>query len=167
MSVSEFTEFSESISLPAFNTLIAPFSTSSTPTPVDVDESKFRIRYSGVWAHCVDRPGGQRLYRSIPAISAEAERRFSSAKLDVTDQRNFLSIQTLEILQCLKSWCNSNAVKSGKTARRYISAASTDLNSIEELVKWSDRSATAIIALTGSILVVYSALNNSNHYSAN
>jgi hypothetical protein len=53
---------------------------------------------------------------SIPAMSAEAERLFSSAKLDVTDQRNSLSIQTLEVLQCLKSWCNSDAVKPSKTA---------------------------------------------------
>jgi hypothetical protein len=53
---------------------------------------------------------------SIPAMSAEAERLFSSAKLDVTDQRNSLSIQTLEVLQCLKSWCKSDAVKPSKTA---------------------------------------------------
>src|SRR6266536_2346893 len=92
---------------------------------------------------------------SIPAMSAEAERLFSSAKLNITDQRNSLSIQTLKILQYLKSWCNSNAVKSGKIARRYTSAASTDLNSIEELVKWTDRPATATIASTGSILAVY------------
>ncbi len=92
---------------------------------------------------------------SISVIFAEVERLFSSTKLDITDQRNSLNIQTLEILQCLKSWCNSNAVKSGKITQRYTSAASTDLNSIEELVKWSDRPATATIALTGNILVVY------------
>ena len=62
MSVSEFTEFSESITLSAFNILFSPFSTFSTLTPVDVNESKFRIRYFSVWAYYVDRPGGQRLY---------------------------------------------------------------------------------------------------------
>jgi hypothetical protein len=64
MSVSEFTEFSELTSVPSvFGTLTTPSPTSSAPTPLDTNESKFRVQYSGVWAHCVDRPDGQRLYR--------------------------------------------------------------------------------------------------------
>ncbi len=41
---------------------------------------------------------------SIPAMSAEPERVFSGAKLTVSDQRNGLKSETIELLECLKSW---------------------------------------------------------------
>ena len=41
---------------------------------------------------------------SIPAMSAEPERLFSGAKISITDRRNRLSIQSIEALECLKSW---------------------------------------------------------------
>jgi hypothetical protein len=44
---------------------------------------------------------------SIPAMSAEVERVFSSAKRLVTPDRNRLSDETIEILQLLKYWWNN------------------------------------------------------------
>jgi hypothetical protein len=41
---------------------------------------------------------------SIPAISAEPERLFSGAKITISDRRNRLTIDTIQALQCLKSW---------------------------------------------------------------
>jgi hypothetical protein len=41
---------------------------------------------------------------SIPAISAEPERLFSSAKISITDRRNRLGIESIEAIECLKSW---------------------------------------------------------------
>jgi hypothetical protein len=41
---------------------------------------------------------------SIPAMSAEPERLFSGAKMTISDRRNRLTIDTIQALQCLKSW---------------------------------------------------------------
>jgi hypothetical protein len=41
---------------------------------------------------------------SIPAMSADPERLFSSAKITISDRRNRLGIYTVEALECLKSW---------------------------------------------------------------
>ncbi|MCJ1469131.1 Phospholipase C [Pseudocyphellaria aurata] len=41
---------------------------------------------------------------SIPAMSPEPERVFPGAKLTVSDQRNSLEGETIELLECLKSW---------------------------------------------------------------
>ena len=41
---------------------------------------------------------------SIPAIAAGPERLFLGAKISITDRRNRLGIQTIEALECLKSW---------------------------------------------------------------
>ena len=41
---------------------------------------------------------------SIPAMAADPERLFSSAGLTVTDRRNHLSIESIEALECIKSW---------------------------------------------------------------
>jgi hypothetical protein len=41
---------------------------------------------------------------SIPAMSDDTERVFSSCKLTITDRRNRLSIEVIEQLECLKSW---------------------------------------------------------------
>jgi hypothetical protein len=41
---------------------------------------------------------------SIPAMSAEPERLFSSCKITITDRRNQLGIESIEALECIKSW---------------------------------------------------------------
>jgi hypothetical protein len=41
---------------------------------------------------------------SIAPISAETERLFSKAKLTLTDQRGSLNCETLNLLECLRSW---------------------------------------------------------------
>jgi hAT family dimerisation domain. len=41
---------------------------------------------------------------SIPAISAEPERLFSSYKITVTDRRNKLLVKVIKALECLRSW---------------------------------------------------------------
>jgi hypothetical protein len=41
---------------------------------------------------------------SIPAMSADPERLFSSAKLLITDLRNKLGMDIIEAFECLKSW---------------------------------------------------------------
>ena len=41
---------------------------------------------------------------SIPAMLSELERVFSGAKHTISDQRGRLKIETIELLECLKSW---------------------------------------------------------------
>ena len=41
---------------------------------------------------------------SVPPMSSEPERVFSSAKHTITDQRCSLNIDSIEFLECLKSW---------------------------------------------------------------
>ena len=41
---------------------------------------------------------------SIPAMSAKPERLFSGAKITITDCRNKLGIESIEAIECLKSW---------------------------------------------------------------
>jgi len=43
-------------------------------------------------------------YLSIPAMSAEPERLFSSCKITLSDRRNRMGPELVEALQCLKSW---------------------------------------------------------------
>jgi hypothetical protein len=47
---------------------------------------------------------------SIPAISAELERLFSSAKISITDRRNRLGIESIKAIECLKSWFNKGSI---------------------------------------------------------
>jgi hypothetical protein len=49
---------------------------------------------------------------SIPAMSAEPERLFSSCKITVTDRRNKLSVKVIEALECLRSWHKVKAFES-------------------------------------------------------
>ncbi|KJZ68326.1 hypothetical protein HIM_12281 [Hirsutella minnesotensis 3608] len=44
---------------------------------------------------------------SIAPMSAETERLFSKAKLSVTDQRGSMNVETLNLVECLRSWDNS------------------------------------------------------------
>ena len=43
-------------------------------------------------------------YLSIPAMSTDAERLFSSYLITLTDRQNRLSDDVLEAIECLKSW---------------------------------------------------------------
>jgi len=47
---------------------------------------------------------------AIPAMSAEVERVFSSASLTVTDRRNRLGEDTIEAIECQKSWLHSGII---------------------------------------------------------
>jgi hypothetical protein len=44
---------------------------------------------------------------SIPPMSAETERLFSKAKLTITDRRGSMNMETLNLLECLRSWDGS------------------------------------------------------------
>ena len=46
----------------------------------------------------------------IPAMSAEPERLFSSAKITITDRRNRLGIESIEAIECLKSWLSKDNI---------------------------------------------------------
>ena len=45
---------------------------------------------------------------SIPAMSAEPERLFSRAGITVTERRNRLGAESIEALECLKSWLGNH-----------------------------------------------------------
>jgi hypothetical protein len=45
----------------------------------------------------------------IPAMSAEPECLFSSAKISITDRRNRLGIESIEAIECLKSWFSKSS----------------------------------------------------------
>jgi hypothetical protein len=47
---------------------------------------------------------------SIPAMSAEPERLFSGAKITITDRRNRLGIESIQAVECLKSWLCDNSI---------------------------------------------------------
>lgn len=47
---------------------------------------------------------------SIPAMSAEVERLFSSCKITITDRRNRIGIKSVEAIECLKSWMRSQNI---------------------------------------------------------
>lgn len=47
---------------------------------------------------------------SIPAMSAEVERLFSSCKITITDRRNRIGIEAVEAIECLKSWLREDNV---------------------------------------------------------
>jgi hAT family C-terminal dimerisation region len=47
---------------------------------------------------------------SIPTMSAEPERLFSSAKITITDRRNRLGIESIEAIECLKSWLSKGSI---------------------------------------------------------
>ncbi|ODQ76835.1 hypothetical protein LIPSTDRAFT_67840, partial [Lipomyces starkeyi NRRL Y-11557] len=43
------------------------------------------------------------------AMSAEPERLFPSAKITITDRRNRLGVETIEVIECLKSWLGKDS----------------------------------------------------------
>ena len=45
---------------------------------------------------------------SIPAMSVEPERLFSGAGITVTERRNRLGAESIEALECLKSWLGNH-----------------------------------------------------------
>jgi hypothetical protein len=46
---------------------------------------------------------------SIPAMSASPERLFSGAGITITERRNRLGNESIESLECLKSWYKAEA----------------------------------------------------------
>jgi hypothetical protein len=52
---------------------------------------------------------------SIPAMSAHTERLFSQCKLTISDQRCALQADTVELLQCIKSWDQSSILLESST----------------------------------------------------
>jgi hypothetical protein len=46
----------------------------------------------------------------IPAMSAEPERLFSSAKITITDRWNRLGIESVQAIKCCKSWFGQNSI---------------------------------------------------------
>jgi hypothetical protein len=58
---------------------------------------------------------------SIAPMSAETERLFSRAKLTVTDQRGSMNFETLNLLECLRSWDSSALIV--PSACRYVDPA--------------------------------------------
>jgi hypothetical protein len=47
---------------------------------------------------------------SIPTMLAELERLFSAAKITIIDHRNQLGIESIEAIECLKSWIRKGSV---------------------------------------------------------
>jgi hypothetical protein len=63
---------------------------------------------------------------SIPAMSAECERAFSSAKRFISDERYNLKPDIIEADQCIKSWCK-NRVVDGQAAFTTIAEVDDEL----------------------------------------
>jgi hAT family C-terminal dimerisation region len=49
---------------------------------------------------------------SIPSMSADAERLFSSGKMVLSDRRSRLSAENLAAIECLKSWEKEGIIES-------------------------------------------------------
>lgn len=47
---------------------------------------------------------------SIPAMSAEPERLFSGAKITITDRRSRLGIDSVQAIECCKSWLGKDKI---------------------------------------------------------
>jgi hypothetical protein len=47
---------------------------------------------------------------SIPAMSAEVERLFSSANITIIDCRNRIGVDAVEAIKCLKSWLRKDNI---------------------------------------------------------
>jgi hypothetical protein len=47
---------------------------------------------------------------SVLAILAEVERLFSSCKITITDCRNYIGIEAIKAIECLKSWLRENNI---------------------------------------------------------
>ena len=58
---------------------------------------------------------------SIAPMSAKTERLFSKAKLTVTDQQGSMNCETLNLLECLRSWDSSALIV--PSACRYVDPA--------------------------------------------
>jgi len=63
---------------------------------------------------------------SIPAMSDEPERVFSSAKLHITDRRNRLGDDIIQASECLKSWVQQGLV---------FGASESDIVRMEQMLK--------------------------------
>lgn len=70
---------------------------------------------------------------SIPAMSAEPERLFSGAKITITDRRNRLGIDSIEAIECLKSWLSKSSRVAFADDTMDIKPSDADRNSPIEL----------------------------------
>src|ERR1700712_2953639 len=61
---------------------------------------------------------------SIPAMEAEPERLFSSAKATMTDKINQMKAETLEALESLKSWLGGHSTACLDSCRRQLDSNS-------------------------------------------
>lgn len=94
-----------------------PFDTYINGEPTDFDEEDKDAVFT--WWRTIGPPILQRRaldLLSIPAMSAEIERVFSSTKRLITADRNHLQPETIENLQLLKYWYQYNIVKERGTA---------------------------------------------------
>lgn len=84
-------------------------STPVLPTPKDFDPIQW-------WQEATQRANYPRLSKmaldllSIPAMSAEVERLFSSANITITDRRNRIGVDAVEAIECLKSWLRKDNI---------------------------------------------------------
>ena len=78
-------------------------------------------------------------YFSIPAMSAEAERLFSSCKITLTNRRNRLGADLLEALECLKLWLKITDRES-QILEGLIDSLEGGIESLEWEVQDDDRS---------------------------
>jgi len=54
---------------------------------------------------------------SVPAMSAEVERGFSSSKMLISDRQNCLGDDVICAVECMKSWEKAGIVKSNKVRK--------------------------------------------------
>ncbi|OAQ67504.1 transposase [Purpureocillium lilacinum] len=75
---------------------------------------------------------------SIAPMSTETERLFSRAKSSVTDQRGSMSIETLNFLECLRSWDKSAIVFPAEVRLRAAMSFRKSRASYPEFNEWDD-----------------------------
>ncbi|KFA66780.1 hypothetical protein S40285_09564 [Stachybotrys chlorohalonatus IBT 40285] len=63
---------------------------------------------------------------SIPPMFVETERHFSKTRLTVTNQRGSMNIETLSLLECLRSWDRGALI--AQSEHGYVAPAATDAN---------------------------------------
>jgi hypothetical protein len=85
---------------------------------------------------------------SIPAMSAECERAFSSAKRLISDERYNLKPDIIEADQCIKSWCKNRVVD---TQAAFATIAEVD----DELLVKVSAAAGAVLVLAGTAVEAF------------
>ncbi|KAM4058301.1 transposase-like protein [Hirsutella rhossiliensis] len=88
---------------------------------------------------------------SIAPMSTETERLFSKAKLSVTDQRGSMNIETLNLLECLRSWDRSALILPSEC--RYIDPEATGTGSEPLIQERGEESCRALENLKATLQV--------------